>query len=192
MNAQQVWQSQAVDAPRISLAYMRHVASDFERRRRLRAGFGYVAVLGACGLHVFNAWQFFATKPLAVVASVCVVIGLLYCLYRLHRHMTAESNPADAGVLDTLRFQRRQLERQRDWRRGNWRWAFPALLPGYVLAMASLYFENDPVPWKHMGVAALVLLVSIALAIFEGERKARRSQRDIDALDSLADSTRGK
>ena len=30
------------------------------------------------------------------------------------------------GVLDTLRFHRRQLERQRDFRRGIWRWQFPA------------------------------------------------------------------
>lgn len=186
MNAQQVWQAQAIDAPRISLAYVRHVASDFERRRRLRAGFGFVAMLGACGLHVYSAWHLMATKPLAAAASVGIVIGLLYCLYRLYRHLTAESSPADAGVLDTLRFQRRQLERQRDWRRGSWRWTFAALLPGFALVLASLYLENDPVPWKSLGLGALMFFGGIALALFEGERKARRSQREIDALDSLA------
>jgi hypothetical protein len=186
MNAQQVWQAQAIDAPRISLAYVRHVASEFERRRRLRAGVGYVLMLGACGLHVFSAWHVVATKPLAAAGSGCIVIALLFCIYRLHRHMTAEASPADAGVLDVLRFQRRRLERQRDWRRGSWRWVFPAILPGYLLVMASLYFENDPVPWKRMAFSGLVMIVAFVLSIVSGERKARRSQREIDALDSLA------
>lgn len=186
MNAQQVWQTQAIEAPRVSLVYVRHVASDFERRRWLRAAFGSVVMLGACGFHAFTAWSMFSTKPVLTAGSVCIVLGLLYVLYRLYRHLTAEANPADAGVLDTLRFQRRQLERQRDWRRGSWRWTFPALLPGWLLIIASLYFEHDPVPWRSIGFTLFVFLTAMVLSFVTGERKARRSQREIDALDSLA------
>jgi hypothetical protein len=186
MNAQQVWQAQAIEAPRVSLVYVRHVASDFERRRWLRAALGSLVVLGASGLHAFSAWSMFSTRPVQTAGSVCIVLGLLYALYRLYRHLTAEANPADAGVLDTLRFQRRQLERQRDWRRGNWRWTFPALLPGWVLLIASLYFEHDPVPWWSIGFNLVVFLTAMVLSVVSGERKARRSQREIDALDSLA------
>lgn len=186
MNARQVWQAQALDAPRVSLAYVRHVASDFERRRWLRAAFGAAVVLGVCALHVFSAWTMYATKPVAATGSVCIVLGMLYVLYRLYRHLTMEANPADAGVLDTLRFQRRQLERQRDFRRGNWRWTFPALLPGWLLILASLYLENDPVPWRVLEYALLVFVVALVLAVVSGEWKARQSQREIDALDSLA------
>ena len=42
---------------------------------------------------------------------------------------------ADAGVLDTLHFHRRQLERQRDFRRHSWRWQFLAISPGLVSAV---------------------------------------------------------
>jgi hypothetical protein len=186
MNARQVWQAQAIDAPRVSLAYVRHVASDFDRRRRQRAALGYVLMLGAGAFNAVIAWQFLQTKPLAVAAAACLVLFVPYFIFRLHRHVVAESSPGDAGVLDTLRYQRRQLERQRDWRRGSWRWMLPGLLPFYGFSLSSLYFENDPVPWKLVGFMVLVLIASFGLSILEGERKARQSQREIDALDSLA------
>jgi hypothetical protein len=186
MNAQQVWQTQEIDVPRISLAYVRHVASDFDRRRRLRAAAGYVFTLVICAIQGFMVWQFYARKPLAALAGACTVLGLLAAMYRLYRHVSRESSPADAGVLDTLRYQRRQLERQRDWRRGAWKWNLGAILPGYLLILASLYFENDPVPWKQMAFAVLLLCVGAVLEVRSGKRKAQLSQREIDALDSLA------
>jgi hypothetical protein len=186
MNAQQVWQAQSIEAPRMSLAYVRHVASDFERRRWLRAAFGSVMLLGVCGLYTVQAWLMFSTKPLLAAGSVCIVLGMLYVLYRLYRHLTTEPNPGDVGVLDTLRFQRRQLERQRNWRRNGWRWVIAALLPGWVLLVASLYVEHDPVPWRTIGATILMFIAAMVLSILHGEWKARRSQREIDALDSLA------
>jgi hypothetical protein len=127
-------------------------------------------------------WQLPALLP----GLVCFGLFALYCIYRMHRHVAAESSPADAGVLDTLRYQRRQLERQRDFRRGSWRWQFWGVLPGYALTLASMYFENDPVPWVYMGFVVLVLILGLGLQAWSGERGARRSQREIDALDSLA------
>ena len=186
MNAQQVWQAKAIDAPRISLAYVRHMASDFDRRRRMRAVPGYVIWILVCVMYVFLGKQFLYTKPLGVAGMAGFGFFALYCIYRLHRHVSAESSPADAGVLDTLRYQRRQFERQRDFRRGSWRWQLWAVLPGYALTLASMYFEVDPVPWKSIGFAVLVLIVGMWLQKWSGERGARRSQREIDALDSLA------
>lgn len=186
MNSQQVWQSQAIETPRMSLAYVRHVADEFDRRRRRSAGLAYVFMIGAGVFNVALAAQFVHTKPLAVAGVVCLVLFVLYFVFRLHRHVTAESSPADLGVLDTLRYQRRQLERQRDWRRDNWRWTLPAMLPFYGFSLASLYVETHPVPWTSMGFMVLVMIASFGLAALVGERQARQSQREIDALDSLA------
>jgi hypothetical protein len=186
MNAQQLWQAQTIEAPRMSPAYVRHVASDFDRRRRLRAVPGYLMCLVTCGVLALLGRQFLHTKPLMVAALACFGLCNLYWIYRLQRHVTAESSPSDAGVLDTLRYQRRQFERQRDWRRGSWRWMSLSVLPGYLLELASMYFENDPVPWNWMGVAVVVLVGSIGLAARLGGLQARASQREIDALDSLA------
>jgi hypothetical protein len=186
MNAQQVWQAQAIDTPRVSLEYVRHAAGDFDRRRRWRALPGAVAVLGVCALYAHMAWQVVHTKPLLTAGSVCMVAGMLYCIYRLYRCVAAESSPVDAGVLDTLRYQRRQLERQRDWRRNSGRRTILAILPGYSLLMASLYFETDPVPWRSLATSIVLLALAIVLTVVTGEWKARQTQREIDALDSLA------
>jgi TRAP-type uncharacterized transport system fused permease subunit len=188
MNAQQVWQGQEIEAPRMSLAYVRHVTSEFDRRRRRRAAVSYMLALICVGLSAFIVWQFFFTKPLVAVATTYNVLFVAASIYRLYRHLNAETSPADAGVLDTLRYQRRQLERQRDFRRNNWRWAALALLPGWALILASPFVGNEPAPWKRMGVTLLVMVVAMTLSAVNEERRARQSQREIDALDSLAAS----
>jgi hypothetical protein len=188
MNAQQVWQAQAIEAPRMSLAYIRHVTSEFDRRRRRRAALSYLLAAICVGLSAFIVWQFMFTKPLVALATVYNVLFVSASIYRLYRHLNAEASPADAGVLDTLRFQRRQLERQRDFRRSNWRWAAVALLPGWALVLASPFLTNESAPWKRMGVTLLVLVAAMTLSAFNEERKARQSQREIDALDSLSGS----
>jgi len=186
MNAQQLWQAQAIEAPRMSLAYVRHVTSEFDRRQRRRAALAYVLALICVGLCAFIVWQFLFTKPLVAAATVYNMLFVSASIYRMHRHLNAETSPADAGVLDTLRYQRRQLERQRDFRRSNWRWAALAALPGWVLILASPFFGNESAPWKRMGLTIVVLVAAMTLSAVNEERRARQSQREIDALDSLA------
>jgi len=188
MNAQQVWQAHSIEAPRMSLAYVRHAAIDFERRRRQRAVLVGLIMLGAGGVNALVSWQFLHSKPLAVTAAACIVLFVLYFVFRLYRHVSAESSPVDVGVLDTLRYQRRQLERQRDWRRSSWRWMLAGMLPFWGFSLASLYFEADPIPWKSIGVMVLVMVASFAGSALASEKAARQSQREIDVLDSLAGS----
>jgi uncharacterized membrane protein YfcA len=187
MNAQQVWQSQATDAPRISLAYVRHGASALERRTRRRNALEYGVGIFCLAFIGFAIWVNDMPPPLMLAGMVWFVIWTLYYMYRWHRYAAAESSPADAGVLDTLRYQRRQFERQRDLRRGSWRWWGPPMIPGLALMLASLYFEIDPVPWKALGFMGAWIFVGSGLAAWLLEFEARRFQREIDALDSLAE-----
>lgn len=187
MNAQHVWLAQATEAPRISLEYVRHRTSSLERGTRRRAAWAYViyaATIGFSALSVASAWHVFVTKPLMMASLVCNALFMVYVIYRLNRHVAAQASSEDAGVLDTLRFHRRQLERQRDYRRGVWRWAGPGLLPGVVLQVASLI--HDSLPWWQ--IALLVGMVGLAVTseYFVGKYRAGLSQREIDALDSLA------
>ena len=57
MNAQQVWQSQVTDAPRISLEYVRHQARNLESRTRLRNALEYGTGVLAFLMFGFGAWQ---------------------------------------------------------------------------------------------------------------------------------------
>jgi hypothetical protein len=187
MNAQQVWLAQATEAPRISLEYIRHQASSLERGTRRRTTFNDILFVLAGALVVGFVWaapNVYLARPLMAAAVVYYLLFLIYCTYRLHRHTAAQANTADAGVLDTLRFHRRQLERQRDFRRGVWRWTGLGMLPGLAMQVASMII--DSLPWT--GIAFLVGSCALAVGVqyITGEVRARRSQREIDALDSLA------
>ncbi len=184
MNAQQLWLAQATQAPRISIEYIRHQATSHERGIRFRTAIGYVACVLACGIYGWYAWRVYSAKPLMLAALACYGLLTVYSMYRLHRHLVAQLNPADAGVLDTLRFHRAQLERQRDFRRGTWRWAAPGILPGLALQVASMII--DAVSWKAIVHLIVVGSLVFAVGIVVGEFRARQSQRKIDALDSLA------
>jgi uncharacterized membrane protein YfcA len=185
MSAQQVWQSQTVEAPRITLEYVRQGASSLERRIRWRNALEYLGGVVVSGLLGFKAWHVFPMKPLLATAAVWFGLSALYGLSRRRRYAAAEPSPADAGILDTLRYQRRQLERSRDWRRRAWAYVLLTMLPGFALALASGYFENDPVPWKRMGFGLLLLTVAVAQAVWRSKLAERTLQREIDALDSL-------
>ena len=97
----------------------------------------------------------------------------------------AQKPPAEFGVLDALTFHRRQLERQRDARRGNWRWWMPPYLPGVVMLFVALFVDFTPVPWKAMILMAVWVVFGFSMTILMYERSARRIQKEIDALDSL-------
>ena len=119
-----------------------------------------------------------------MASLICNALFVVYFLYRLHRHVAAQVSSADAGVLDTLRFHRRQLERQRDYRRGVWRWAGVGLLPGLVLQIASLI--HDSLPWWQVALLLVVVALALTFDYAVGKYRAGLSQREIDALDSLA------
>jgi hypothetical protein len=185
MNAQQVWQAQASDAPRISLAYVRHRAGMLERRTRWRNALEYGTGVVAFGLFVFSAWQEFIARPLMSAAMGWFALWCLYYMIRWHGFAAVAAAPEDAGVLDSLRYQRQQLERQRDVRRRSWRWWGPSVLPGFGLFFAAMVMDN-PIQWNELAFAVLWVTSGVALAIGFLETEARRLQREIEALNSLA------
>jgi hypothetical protein len=186
MNARQVWQSQALDAPRMSLAYVRHRASGLERRTQWRNALEYGVGVLVCAMCGFIAYQQFAARPLMSASMVLMALWSLYYVYRWHQLASAKPVPAEAGVLDTLRYQRQQLEQQRDLRRRSWRWWGLPLLPALALLLASMVLEHDPVPWGGIAFLVAWLFAGTAIGLWILESEARRFQREIDALDSLA------
>jgi len=182
---QQAWQRQALDAPRISLDFLRHQTAGLRRRAMLRNGSEYVIGFAGLALVIWRTWDFFVTRPLATTAVVLWIAGWLYIMAQWHGRAGAPRPTADLGTLDALRFYRRELERQRDARRGNWRWWLPALAPCLVVTFISLLTEVHPIPWKVIGLLATGIVFGVGLGIVGYERDARAFQGEIDALDSL-------
>jgi hypothetical protein len=185
MNTQQLWQAQALDAPRISLAFVRQQSDALRRRTRMLNAFNWIG--GAAGMAYF-AWvcaKFFSVNPLLSAATALWIAAVLTCTFLQYKSIASEKQPAEFGVLDALRFHRRQLERQRDARLGNWRWLPLLFIPGHVMLFASFFFEITPLPWKAIILNAVVIGFGTWMAIAMTGRSGRRIQKEIDALDSL-------
>lgn len=185
MNTQQLWQSQALDAPRISLAFVRHQLDALRRRTRIHNAFSYIG--GAAGM-AYLAWRgagFFPTEPLLSAATALWVAAGLIAISLQYKRIASEQQPAEFGVLDALKFHRRQLERQRDVRRGSWRWLPLLFVPGHLMLFVSFFVEVTPIPWKYIIFNAVVIVFGTWMAIVMTERSARCIQKEIDALDSL-------
>ncbi len=183
MNTQQLWQSQALDAPRISLAFVRQQSDSLRRWAWMRNGINYVGAVAILPFMVWQAWSNFSVAPLRSLAIVLNVPLCVWLLFRWHKRAASQEQPAEFGVLDALKFHRRQLERQRDVRLDRWR-RWP-VIPGILIIFVAGAIEITPTPWARFGVAAVVMTLILSIAIVVEERIARRIQKEIDALDSL-------
>ena len=183
MNTQQLWQAQALDAPRISLAFVRQQSDTLRGWARMRNSINYIGCAVVLPFMVWAGWSAFQVAPLRSLAILLNVPLIVWLLFRWHKRAASEQQPAELGVLDALKFHRRQLERQRDVRLDRWR-RWPAI-PGILLLFIATAIEVTPTPWMKLGRIAVVMAVILTIAILIEERIAPRIQKEIDALDSL-------
>jgi len=185
MTTQEIWQLQALEAPRVSAAYMRHRARDLARRTQIRKGLKYVIGVPGVLYIAWWCWRYLLHRPVMVAGLALTLMALVYVALRWHRLASAVQVPEDAGALDSLSFYRRELERQRDARRGNWRRWLPPVVPGLITVLTSFVLELNPIPWTLVAFEAILIVGGLSLAVAFEEWSARRLQREVDALDSL-------
>ena len=180
-----LWQRQALDAPRINLAYLLNRTSALQHRARMRNGFEYASGLAGIAWGVWFAWDFIVTHPIFGLGTVLWIFGTLFVMLQWHRRAAAQAPAEQLGTLDALAFYRQQLERQRDARRGNWRWWLPPLVPCVIVIFVAFLVEVRPIPWIPIAGFAAWVVLGVSLGIAGYERAARGIQREIDALDSM-------
>jgi hypothetical protein len=183
MNTRQLWQAQALDAPRISLAFVRQQSDSLRRWTRMRNAINYIPYIAIVPFVVWRAWFIFSAMPLFAVGLLWTLASGLLLMVRWHKRAASQEQPEDLGVLDALKFHRRQLERQRDARRDRWR-RWPAI-PGILMMFVGLAVDVTPTPWKALGLLAVFIALVLSVATVVEERIARRIQKEIDALESL-------
>jgi hypothetical protein len=179
------WQRQALSAPRINLTYLRHRTGALQRRTRIRNACEYVFGLGTVVWVAWSGRDFLSPRPLMSLAAVLWAMGTLWLMAQWHRRASMPEPAEQLGTLDALKFYRQQLERQRDVRRGNWRWWLPPLAPCVVVWFIALFVEVTPTPWFAIAVSAAWVVMAVTLGLVGYERAARGIQHEIDALDSL-------
>ena len=185
-NLQQAWQRQALDAPRINLAYLRIRTDALRRRARIRNAFEYVGGVVAVGFTVFCCWGFIRPRPLISLSVLLWALAMIYLAVQWHRRASTQDPAGQLGTLDALQFYRQQLVRQRDARRGSWRWWLPPLVPCLVVAFAALIVEVKPTPWVAIACLAVGVVFGVPMTAVAYESEAGVLQEEIDALDSMS------
>jgi hypothetical protein len=184
-NLQQAWQRQALDAPRITLAYIRHRTQSFQRRIRIRNGFEYVGGIAAIVL-LLSRWSYIQSRPLTFTAVALWVLAMIYIMVQWHRRAAAQAPAEQLGTLDALQFYRQQLVRQRDAVQGHLRRWLPAMAPGLGMTFVALILEFQPIPWTRILAFAAWIGFGLIMAVVNSARRARGFQQEIDALDSMS------
>jgi len=181
----QMWRRQALDAPRISLDFLRHRTEDLRRRTQRRNAFEYLSTVAGVAFVTWRGWELASTRPILQGAIALWIATAFLTMYLWHQLARADVPSATAGVLDALGFYRQQLVRQRDARYKFWRRAWLAAVPSLATLFASLLREFSPTPW----VPVVLLILALASGFWASGRyyrkDAQRIQCEIEALDSL-------
>lgn len=188
--ARGAWRSQTLNAPQLTVQFVRHQADrlDQDRRREMRIIW---AALGACLLLTVTI---IANPHGAIVnpmsqtlglASVLLLAGCAYLVYELSRRSRAATAQVD-GLVENLSAYRSELRNRRDLYRHGWRWSIWPMLPALsvIFVGGGLYDDRPGKLWRY-GACAVLAIVGTALGIIHYRRKGDELQRELDALDSL-------
>jgi hypothetical protein len=191
-----VWQAQHLEAPRISVDFVRLQAEKLNSAWRLEM---HVIVIGIVitmvvlvaaltlrpspGLHITKITEFVWSVR---TASFLLVIGSVYLWFDMRRRGQLLNLIGNEGVVHTLDAYRSELRRRRDYYLGAWRWSFWPVIPAAVVTLggAGLY-DQRPGKWIRILVLAALEIAGLALVMLHNNAKGRRYQRELDALASM-------
>ena len=183
-----VWQSQAVEAPQLSLDYVRHQANklnaDVRRQQRASIVSGLVCVV-LCAVYLLLPPDAIPgpLERLNALSAAMLFAAAAYIRMQWRRRTQILSFRAEEAVASSLGAYRRELERRRDLYLGSWRWSlWPLLLVAAVLLIGGLLYNPRPDKVLRYAVGALVVAASAAMVRWINVRKAREFQRELEAL----------
>jgi hypothetical protein len=178
MTTQELWQSQTLDSPRITTAYLRGRADDSTRRVRqwnaVEYGTSVVGVILAILLAVSS------TNFWTRAGAGLLVLSILVFAWGWRRVATPVVTPADLGALDTLRFHRQELERQIAAYRGQLRW-----MPLFLLPIFSIMYGATG-GGSQFALGTTFGLLGVVVGVLSSEVRAAKLKREIELLDLMA------
>lgn len=185
-----VWQSQTLDAPPISLAFVHHqvakLNAEFRREKLLLYS---VVGLGVVILVTLLKPLPEATAALTAVNRVGVVLaflGFVYVTIQARRRGSQVTTHPEESVARSLDAYRTELQRRRDYYAGSWRWSVLPLLPtGLVFLVGGALLDQKPNVLLRYGLAGLLAVIVTLLGILDHKRKAKMFQQELDALETL-------
>jgi hypothetical protein len=191
-----VWQAQHLEAPRISVDFVRHQAEKLNSAWRVETrvmvlGIVLTIIVLAATLALRPSPALHITKIAELVWSVragsfLLMAGAVYLWFDMRRRGQLLTLTRNEGVVPTLETYRSELRRRRDYYLGAWRWSFWPVIPAGVVTLggAGLY-DQRPGRWLRILVLVALLVAGLALVALHNNGKGRRYQRELDVLASL-------
>jgi hypothetical protein len=184
------WQSQSLEAPMISLAFVHQQIArlNAEIRRETVLVYASTGLCAAGALFVLLNVSPALSVPMGYVVRVGVMLALLGALYgalQMPRRKTALARP-DENVRQSLQAYRAELERRRDIYLQAWRWSILPMWPSaLVLLIGGAVYDQRPQAILQYGLLGLLVIAATALAVRNQRGKARMFQHELDALGTL-------
>lgn len=186
-----IWQSQQVEAPRISLEILHHHSGKLRRSMSNRRNMFYIiaAMASVIGfISVFKQWSAGSRSPMSIVLDISTLLFIpaIVCMaFYLREHLHMKQIERDSDVLGGLAVYRSELERlialaDREWR------VLLYLVPGYLtLLVGGLIFDQRPGKIWRYGLTVVAWVVIICFSFWVGRKKSRCLQCALDAVASL-------
>jgi len=180
-----LWQQQPTPRLALSTEALRKKATSFRLHRSLGdlsrvLAFGFMAVFFAYVAFRRYGWEL--PGVLAKIGAMGMAAGAVVSIYQVRKFWT-RAVPAESASTPLLAFHVEELGRRRDLLMNFWKLVILPPIPGLLLIMTEVALRpGNPVPMLLPAVAMLALAVMSSLM---NRRRARRLQRDIDALAAL-------
>ena len=181
-----LWQGQAIENRSTSPEEVRKGMRKLERialRRYLVGGLLCLFVMASSGRLII-----ILPNLIQRIGAALTVIGAAYLLYQVL--LIGKRPPGAAAAAtepaDCLKFYRGELERQRDYHCGLWFWSrVVILMPGpliFTIGSANAHPARARSIYLHAAVFVSLCILGVILNL----GRARKYQREIDALDAAA------
>jgi len=175
------WQRQQPENAKMSIDEVRDRARRFQRKIRNENVFQY-AVLGGVG--VWLGASILILKPVMIiqVSLGLLVAGTVVIGYQLHRRRNTRTLPRELGLLPSIEFHRRELERELTAQLNLSLWYGLPIAPGLSVLIVAVALAPG-----GRGVAPAALLAAGFAAVFvltarTNRRKVRHLRSQIEEL----------
>lgn len=189
-----VWQSQSLEAPRISLEFVRFQAEKLNADFRRQSYLGYaIAIIAAVLVALTMFWQ--PVVPPSESATLISRLGNLlflaatvYLIFQIRRRGKMLSFRSNGQVAESLDAYRSELLRRRDYYLESWRWSVWPIIPSLVVFFIGwMIIDQRPNKLLRYGLLAGFFIVGVLFARWQGKREGRKYQRELDELTTLGD-----
>jgi len=186
-----LWQSQSLDAPRISLEFVRYQAEKLNSDFRKESYGVYAGVI----VSVLGLWWVWSVFPLEAYHQLTWVMRLgmsflipavVYGAIKIRSSGEKLSIADGEQIYQSLHAYRIELQRRRVLYFWMSRWVMLSTVPGVlVIIVGGIVFDPRPGKAMRYGMSALIATVGFLLNHWFYRCKARKFQRELDALTTM-------